>query len=185
MPEQTQLKTTATDHQVHDDFMRHYSQAYLAIYTFTLTLVPVVSDADDIMQQTSLVLWQKFSQFEKGSSFIHWAQQIARFEVQSYRRKFARDRHVFADDVLEALATEHSTDSVGMEDERSALVECLKHIPADERVLLQSCYSGEAALKQIAERRGRTPTSLYKWLNRIRESLLHCVERRTMETRRV
>ncbi len=172
------------DLRLHDEFMRLYSQAYLSVFAFIHTLVPVKSDADDIMQQTSMVLWQKFSQFEKGSSFVHWAQQVARFEVLTFRRTHARDRHVFSDDVVELLASDHSADNPLMEEERVALIECLKRMTPDERELLNRCYSGEAELKQIAEKVGRTPTSLYKWLNRVRQALMQCVGRRPLEARR-
>ena len=184
MNPQTPSPPGSPDLKLHDEFMRLYSQAYLSVYSFILTLVPVVSDADDIMQQTSMVLWQKFSQFETGSSFVHWAQQIARFEVLTHRRTRARDRHVFSDEMVQLLAADYDPDNPRMENERIALVECLKRMTHEDRELLQRCYSGEGELKVIAEKVSRTPTSLYKWLNRVREALLQCVSHRSMEAHR-
>lgn len=59
---------------------------------------------DDVVQTISLVMWRKWDQFDPDTDFMQWARVIARFEVLKFRRKMARDRHVFRDDVMEWLA---------------------------------------------------------------------------------
>ena len=63
-----------------------------------------------------------------------------------------------------------------MEAERAALDGCLKQLPEVDRNLLLACYSRQMKINEIAERLGRTPTSLYKKVNRLRGALLNCIK---------
>lgn len=145
-----------------DEFIRLYAQAYPAIYGFILSLTPGSADAEDLVQQTSLVLWRKFDQFAAGSNFTAWACQIARYEVFNHIRARSRDRHIFSDEIIELLAAEHAADLDRLEAERRALDECLGKLGARDRQLLQTCYAEGMSLKQVAEDAGRSPNSLYK-----------------------
>lgn len=52
---------------------RHQRQIFAYIYT----LVPDRHDAEDLLQETSLVICEKFDEFRPGSDFVAWACQIA------------------------------------------------------------------------------------------------------------
>jgi RNA polymerase sigma-70 factor (ECF subfamily) len=80
--------------------------------------------------------------------------------------------------VLERLAEEGIAEAQRLDAERKALNDCLQKLQATERDLIRRCYDPGATIKQVAEQTGRTPNSLYKLLNRIRESLLRCIELR-------
>ena len=41
------------------------------VFGYLLALVQNLSDAEDLYQQTALVLWEKFSQYEPGYRFWH------------------------------------------------------------------------------------------------------------------
>ena len=49
---------------------------------------------------------EKFEQLDNPENFRKWAFGVARFEVLSYRRDKARDRHVFSEELLLQLAGE-------------------------------------------------------------------------------
>ena len=55
----------AREHRFLQLFLAHERR----IYSYILALVPVWADADDLLQQTSVVLWQKLDQFEPGTNF--------------------------------------------------------------------------------------------------------------------
>ena len=74
------------------------------IYSYIYTLVPNRPDADDILQETSLVICEKFDEFEAGTDFVAWACQIAYWRVRYARQKFARGKVMFNQDVLDAVA---------------------------------------------------------------------------------
>ena len=132
------------------------------------------------MQETSVVLWQKFDQFDycdASSGFARWACRIAHFKVLNHMKKHCRDHHIFSDELLGLMSEESVDDMSRLGAERQALSGCLDKLHARQRQLVKNCYYGNATIKQIAQRTGRTPNSLYKSLNRIREQLLQCIER--------
>src|SRR2546430_12593207 len=56
---------------------RHQRQIFSYIYV----LVPNRSDAEDLLQETSLVICEKFHEFREGTDFVAWACQIAYWRV--------------------------------------------------------------------------------------------------------
>lgn len=160
-----------------DLFVRLFSENERKIRAFLYNLLPGSDEVDEVMQQVSLVLWKKFDQFDPDTVFLKWAYVVARYEVLMFRRKKARDRHVFGEDLLAMLAEEHEEESKPLEAERKALDFCLKQLEEMDRSLLLSCYARGMKINEMAERLGRTPTSLYKKLNRLRTGLLKCIKR--------
>src|SRR5262245_12633322 len=79
---------------------RHQRQIFAYIYT----LVPDRPDAEDLLQETSVVICDKFDEFVPGTDFVAWACQIAWWRIRYARQKFARSKVVFDDDVLEKVA---------------------------------------------------------------------------------
>jgi len=133
-----------------------------------------------MFQQTSMVLWRKFEQYDQDdpeSDFVRWACRIARYEILNHMKKNRRDRHVFSDRLFEMLAEEGLSEFEQLEDERRALAGCLEQLQAGHRHLVQQCYAGTNSVKQVAQLMGCTPNSLYKRLYRIRVALLRCIER--------
>ena len=144
---------------------------------YILSLVPSWPDAEDLLQQTSVVMWRKFGEFREGSDFLSWGCQIARFHTLNHARKQARDPHVFSPDLLETMAEEGTLDAEQLDAERVALRSCLEKLDPRSRNLLGRCYQPDATVKAVAEDLGRTPNSVYKGLNRVREALLRCIRR--------
>ncbi len=164
----------------YEEFVALYTRHETGLRAFVRTLAPTWDDVDEIMQNTSLVLWRKFDVFEPGSSFASWACTVARFEALKHRRRAARDRIVLAEDVVEKLADEAADDvaheAVGPR--RRALDSCLGKLPAEQRQLLAAAYAPGRQINEVAEELGKTATAFYKALNRIRGRLLQCIERR-------
>ncbi|MHC5160788.1 MAG: sigma factor, partial [Planctomycetota bacterium] len=70
------------------------------INSYVLSLVPNMNDADDIMQETITVLWRKFDEFQVGTNFASWGMKVAFYCVLDFRKKKAKDKLVFSDDLL-------------------------------------------------------------------------------------
>ncbi len=161
----------------YEEFVMLFARTEPALHSFVLSLVPNWADAEEILQQTSFILWRKFDQFEPGSSFRHWACQIARFEVLNFRKKHRRDRHLFCDELFESLTAEAVEQTDLRDAERHALADCLTKLPENLRELVGRCYAEGATVRQVAEQLGRSANSVYKRLNRTRETLLKCIRR--------
>jgi hypothetical protein len=51
------------------------------VYGFMLSLVPNWADADEILQETNIRLWDEFEKFVPRTNFAAWAVRIARFSA--------------------------------------------------------------------------------------------------------
>ncbi len=165
------------------EFLTLYTGAYRSIYGLLLALVAEPSVADDLMQQTSLLLWTKFPFFQADGddppvAFGKWARTIARNVVRNHRR-FAQSRQVvFDDDLLAKIAWTRAAADEYLELRRSALKNCLKQLSAADACLLQACYGGGSDPAHLAAESGRSRDAVYKALQRIRVRLYRCVSQR-------
>ena len=158
-------------------FLRLYQANERRIYGFILALVPDWSQAEDLLQETTTVMWSKFDQFELGTDFAAWAMCIARYQIMNDRKKKRRQRVRFSDEVLEAIDACVSEATAQLDVRREALRACLKKLPQRDRELIHLRYEYEATTKSVAERVGRGLDAIYKALNRIHVQLFYCIRR--------
>jgi len=62
-------------------FVRLFAQHEHQVYACIVSALANWSDADEVMQETSVALWEMFDRFQEGTSFTAWACQIAYFRV--------------------------------------------------------------------------------------------------------
>jgi len=160
----------------HDSFLRLYASHEPALRGFVRSLVPTRSDASDIMQEVAITLWKKFGELDDPGNFRPWAFGVARYEVLTWRRDMARDKHLFSADLSNLLADEAETRSDQSEDQRRALEFCLKKLPEERESLMRRAYDGETRIDSLAAEMNRTAMSLYKVLHRLRMKLVTCTE---------
>ncbi|HSI63964.1 MAG TPA: sigma-70 family RNA polymerase sigma factor [Candidatus Saccharimonadia bacterium] len=151
--------------------MRHERQIFAYIYT----LVPHRHDAEDILQETCLTIYDKFHEFTLGTDFMAWAMRIAWWKVRAARQKFARAKVVFNDEVMEAI----SHTAVTMVEETSpmqvALSQCLQKLPDRDRRMVLTRYEHGSGVERAALVSGRSLQAAYKALMRIKQVLHDCV----------
>jgi RNA polymerase sigma-70 factor (ECF subfamily) len=157
------------------EFLRLFLQHQRRICGLILALVPNGSDADDILQETSAVLWQKFGEFEPGSNYAAWALRVARYQVMAYYTTRRRQKARLSDETLDAVV-ERMASRTEREDVRSAALDgCLADLPEEDRCLIELRYQGGATVVEVAKRTGRTVEAAYKALHRAHERLLQCM----------
>lgn len=166
----------ASDDRHYEEFVRAFTHHEPQLRAFVRSLLPSWNDVDEVMQETSLVLWRKWSDFDPESDFIKWGCVVARFEVLKHRRRKARDRHVFDADVIELLAEEGAEEAGSLDRQRYALDKCLGELPENQRRIVMAAYAPGRTIKETAAQTGKSATALYKTLNRIRAALLRCVD---------
>jgi RNA polymerase sigma-70 factor (ECF subfamily) len=150
---------------------RHQRQVFSYIYT----LVPNRYDAEDLLQEASLIICEKFHEFEEGTDFVAWACQIAYWRIRYSRQKFARSKVVFDQELVDAIAQTASEMAVEMDERHEALSGCLKKLPARDREMVLTRYEPGSGVEEAARRSGRSLEAAYKALMRIRKLLLDCV----------
>lgn len=164
----------------HTRFLRVFTAHEMAIRAYVRRLVPSRADADDVMQEVAVVLWEKFATFRENGDFRAWAFGITRYEVLSWRRDKGRDRLVLDDDVLERLAEETAQEEPRLQLQRQALEGCLAKMNAGQRDLLMLAYEEGVSIQTVAQQSGRTVAGFYQWLHRVRRLLLECIQRGPM-----
>lgn len=158
-------------------FIRLLSQHQRRLFLYVMTLVPNGDDAEEIIQETNLVLWREFDRFEPGTNFAAWSCKVALNQVLAWRKRKQRDRLEFSPAFLEAVAEEATAAADALEEQTGALARCLEKLPAHHRDLLRLRYSEDQDVETIARQLGRSADAVYRMLSRIRHALHTCVTR--------
>lgn len=148
------------------------------VYAYILVFVPHGPDADDIMQETATVMWEKFETFTPGTDFGRWAKKIAHHKILDHRKKRGRHRVVFSDELLSLLAEEAEAILDQTDPRLEALKFCLRRLSDRDRSLVRLHYEEGVAIKGMAERANRSVQGLYKVMVRIHNRLRDCVNLR-------
>lgn len=147
------------------------------LYAFILALTRNPADADDVLQETNLVLWRKSDQFAPGSDFDAWSLRVAQFQVMAHRKRRQRSRLHFDDELVERVAADAGEVLAGFDARREALAHCLRRLRPEQRRLVAERYQPGGCVNELAARQGRSPKAVSEALRRIRRVLLECIER--------
>jgi RNA polymerase sigma-70 factor (ECF subfamily) len=147
------------------------------VFVYLLGLLHNPADAEEALQETNVVLWRKFDQYQAGTNFDRWACRIAYFEAMKLRDRKPWAERLFSNDFVERLAAE-SDGSLDVLDQRhDALQRCLSKLSEPDRQLVLRRYEEKATTRSVAEALGRSVQGTRKALHRIRMALLECIER--------
>jgi RNA polymerase sigma-70 factor (ECF subfamily) len=159
-----------------DEFLRLFSQHSRRIYEFILTLVVNHSDADEVFQNTSVILWRKFDTYDPNGSFPAWACRIAYLEILQLRRT-SRRMQTFSDEVLELLVSNMMAEGSNINLRYDALGDCLNKLASDDRALIERRYYHQCPPKEIARAESVSVHTIYRSLARVHRLLRACIDR--------
>ncbi|KAA0140691.1 MULTISPECIES: sigma-70 family RNA polymerase sigma factor [Gimesia] len=159
------------------EFISLFTRHQRRIYLYILSMIPHPLEAEEILQNTNLVIWKKAAQFEVGTNFFAWACQIAHYEILKYRKKRGRDKHQFSDEFVSQVAEAVKENQDLFELRRNALTFCLAKLRKKDRELIQRRYQGSNQGKELADDLGRPVNSVYQSLGRVRRTLFECINR--------
>jgi len=159
-----------------NDFVRLFSRNAKSLYGYIASLVLNVADTDEIFQETSCILWSKFSSYDSSRDFLPWARGIAYFEVCAYRRKTKRNL-LLTNEVVEAIAGDTHPSAAEANERELALSHCLEKLTEKDSNLIQLRYYEQLSTKEISRKLGSSIYSVYRALTRVHNSLLCCMER--------
>lgn len=150
---------------------------------YILTLVPNLNDAEEIIQETHVRLWEMQDKYTPGSNFAAWALRVGYYEVLTWRKRRARERLIFDDSLLCELKQQLDNQGNAAEGRHGALIGCLSELSEQSLSLLMKVYRDGEKVKDVASKMGRTAESVYKVLQRLRLALRSCVEQKLAEER--
>jgi RNA polymerase sigma-70 factor, ECF subfamily len=163
----------------HDQFMdlllRHQNQ----VFGYIFAAVRNLHDAEELYQETSLVLWRKFSVYRPGTDFARWACKTAKHKILHFQQDRRRSPIRFSDEVLSNLAeVQASKNSEASQHHQEVLAECTNELSPADQLIVDLCYGGQDSIKEVAEKLERSPQTLYNAVSRIRRALFDCIRLR-------
>lgn len=169
----------------HAEFISLLTKSHKRIYNFIGSMVVDRNDADDIMQETSLALWEHADEFENGTDFGAWACSFAYYRVMKLRRA-KHYRLKLADRVVDRLAAEALDETQldrllaaeQFELRRQALAACLDELPDRNRLLLIEYYTHSRSLSEIGLDIGRNANAVAQLFHRLRGLLRDCMTKK-------
>ncbi len=161
-----------------EEFVQLFTRYQRRIFLFILGQVPNPTDAEEVLQETNIVMLRKCDQFQLGTNFLAWACSVARYEILKYRDRHKRDRLTFSTDFLQLVEGETVRRAELQDARREALAKCIGALTDSDRRLIQLRYSTGSNGQNVAEAVGRPANSVYQSLSRIRRVLLECVNRK-------
>jgi len=150
------------------------------VRAYVLSMVPDFALAEDVVQETFLVVSRKAPDFRIGTSFPAWVKTIARFKALEALRRQRGRLVALSDEALDALGAEpHEYAGGGEVDARLELLRaCLDDLAPQARRSIEFRYRGDHLPRQIARLMGCTVQSVNVTLSRARAFLRKCVQRR-------
>jgi RNA polymerase sigma-70 factor (ECF subfamily) len=160
-------------------FLRLFLRNQRGLYAYVLTLLPNRADADDVLQETSLVMWDRFDADGPPTDFFAWGRRIAYHKVLDFYKKSARAQarlsRVFVERIAQSATAE--AEALRLEERRTALAACIDKLPPRDRDLLNRRFAEGATTTSTSEQLGRSVDAVYKALAKLRQSLFDCVQK--------
>jgi RNA polymerase sigma-70 factor, ECF subfamily len=163
-------------HPENDEFCCDLVNVQRGLFAYIIRLLPNVTDANDVLQKTNLVVLSKRDDFRPGADFNAWVIGIARHQVLAFRRDASRTRLMFSEQLLGQLADRDATRLGGVNVMSEALGLCRGKLSEGDQQLLDYRYTENLSVTKIAETVGREPHAVSQALYRIRTSLLECIQ---------
>ncbi len=162
----------------HEQFMRLFLAAERELLRYVMALVPNVSDARDVVQETEVALWQAIEKYDPDKPFMPWACRFALNEARLHLRTESRRRRLIEEDVAAMLDERRVELAAPLDARREHLRDCLGRLPEDEHRLVRGYYFEDESIEALAASFGRGAEAIYKSLQRIRQALHQCIERK-------
>ena len=157
-------------------FLTLFLRSEREIFRYVAALVPNVGDAEDIVQQAAMSLWEAFDAYDPTQPFTPWACRFALNKARQWIERRQRWQALLDHGLAEELAQRRQELQPEFERRLKHLETCLGKLPPEQRTLVEGYYYERADIESLAERSGKTAAATYKMLQRIRQALQCCVE---------
>ncbi len=141
------------------------------IYAYIKTLIPNAIDAENVLQETCIVLWRKFTDYKRGTNFVAWAMSVARFMAFKERDRQIKNPVKYSDALLCNVSERTESIVEEYENRKKILGDCIASLSENDRYLLRCKYEGLMTIRVIAAKTGRSEGGVYKTMQRIHRTL--------------
>ena len=140
-------------------------------------LVPNPADADDIVQQTAIALWEKFDSYDQDRPFTPWACRFALNKARQWIARRQRWQALLANGLAEELVLRREELQPKLESRLKHLEGCLRKLPEAQSSIVEGYYFRRDGIENLAENSNRSVAATYKMLQRIRQTLQVCIDK--------
>jgi RNA polymerase sigma-70 factor, ECF subfamily len=157
-------------------FLSLFLRSEREVFRYVAALVPNVADAEDIVQQTALSLWEKFDAYDPNQPFTPWACRFALNKAKQWIERRQRWQALLEGGLADELARRREELRPELEIRLRHLEGCLNKLPDEQQAIVEGYYFRRDGIEKLAEHSGRTVVATYKTLQRIRQALHVCME---------
>ena len=151
------------------------------IYAFILASVHHISDADDIMQDVSTVMWHRFKDYDSKSNFTAWGIGIARKLILNFYSKKKKSRLQFNDKTLDSFK-DLACSKIRQTDRRvEFLRHCVQQLKGRNLEMFDMRYKQNLKINTIADRFGLSIHVAYRAMAKLHQLLQFCIQRKMKE----
>ncbi|QDT65742.1 ECF RNA polymerase sigma factor SigR [Calycomorphotria hydatis] len=157
-------------------FHEELSSVYARLHSLAVTFVANSTDADDVLQETCVLLWEKFDEYDNSKNFYRWAAGFLTNVVRRFFQKRRRSKQfAFSNEVLSRISHVRSGTEELLELRDEQLEKCLRRLTADQAELIWECYANDQKVVEYARAKRIAPNTVYSRLHRVRNELYRCV----------
>lgn len=130
---------------LHEDFLRRYTAAQQPIFAYIRSKGFDLADAEDVLQDVSVALWESIASYQPSRPFLGWALGVARNLIHKHQRRQRIRRHTQVDPALldrisQEVAQTLSRLEGDLADERDRMEQCMKALPEKAKAILALRY---------------------------------------------
>jgi RNA polymerase sigma-70 factor (ECF subfamily) len=161
-----------------EQFTRLWTETQPRVAGFLAACVPDFHTAEDLLQNVAVALLREFHDYDGTRPFVAWAIGFAKIEVLRHRRAQARSILDFQPELIEALAADYLAILPELDRRTEALRHCTARLQGRSGEIVRLRYAEDLKPRDIASRLGLNSLVVRVALNRTRDALRKCIERR-------
>ena len=165
----------STDHR---RFLQKFVAGERLLRGYLLSATGDYHDAEDLLQEISVALWESFDRYDESKSFHAWALGIARHKVLDWREKKGRRGATLSPEILDLVGAAQVEEGDRLAEQRPLLQKCIEALPDHLRAIVHLRYREGLSLDDLSERLDRTTGAVQVALVRIRRALRDCVDQK-------
>ena len=164
--------------EISHESARLWALAQPTVSAFITAHVRDIRDRDDVLQEIAVAVLDSMHSYDRSQPFQPWAIGVARNQVRLYFRRKKVDRFVFDRSTLDAIELAFADIQPREIRILDYLEECVGTLDGRTKRLCEMRYSDDLKPAAIGPALGMSANTVAKALQRVREILRDCVEKK-------
>lgn len=155
-----------------------YDRTSAKLYGICVRLLGRGSEADDVLQEVYVTVWQKAARFDSDkASPITWLSVIARNKAIDRLRARRLPTSTLDEALQVADASPDALQLIERRQENARLSDCLDELEMRQKTMIRAAFLDGATYPQLAEREAVPLGTMKSWIRRGLHRLRECLER--------